>query len=191
MKFMYHLSSTLLFLFSFAITFSYAIDMNVGDSIASFSANDENGNLWNLKDNLNNKYLVVYFYPAALTGGWTKQAQGYRDSKDELDGLNIKVIGISGDAVSNLKHFKKSNNLNFTLLSDITGEIASKFGVSVKEGGTFTKTFENQEIEIKRSYTPSRWTFILDNTAKIIYKDTEVDFNNDNQEVINFLKELK
>jgi len=69
MKLMFHLSSALLFLFSFVITYSYAIDMNVGDSVPSFSANDENGNLWNLKDNLNNKYLVVYFYPAALTGG--------------------------------------------------------------------------------------------------------------------------
>ena len=107
-----------------------------------------------------------------------------------MDNLNVNVVGISGDAVSNLKHFKKSNSLNFTLLSDITGEIANKFGVSVKVGGTFTKTFENQEIEIKRSYTPSRWTFILDNTAKIIYKDTEVDFNNDNQKVLEFLKNL-
>lgn len=62
---------------SFAIFFlviiifnnSHSMDMNIGDSISSFSANDDNGNLWNLQDNLNQKYLVVYFYPVALTGG--------------------------------------------------------------------------------------------------------------------------
>ena len=69
MKFIFHLSFALYIIFSFANTYSYATDMNVGDSIPSFSANDESGNLWNLKDNLKNKYLVVYFYPAALTGG--------------------------------------------------------------------------------------------------------------------------
>jgi peroxiredoxin len=77
------------------------------------------------------------------------------------------------------------------LLSDVTGEIAKIFGVFTNKGGTFTKIFGNQEIEIKRSYTPSRWTFILDNTAKIIYKDTEADFNNDNQKVIEFLQKPK
>ena len=69
MKLIIHLSFTLFFIFSFAITNLYAIDMNVGDSVASLSANDDNGNLWNLQDNLNQKYLVVYFYPVALTGG--------------------------------------------------------------------------------------------------------------------------
>jgi len=77
------------------------------------------------------------------------------------------------------------------LLSDITGEIANKFGVKVRDGGSFTKTFGDQEIELSRSYTPSRWTFIVDNTGKIIYKDTEVDLNNDNQKVIEFLKNIK
>jgi len=52
-------------------------------------------------------------------------------------------------------------------------------------------SFGDQEIEIKRSYTLTRWTFILDKDAKMIYKDTEVDFKNDNQIVIKFLKSLK
>jgi len=98
---------------------------------------------------------------------------------------------VSGDAVANLKLFRQTNNLNFTLLSDITGEIARMFGVNVHDGGSFTKKFGDQEIELKRSYTPSRWTFILNKTGKIIYKDTEVDFNNDNQKVVDFLKKQK
>lgn len=54
------------FLMSFLL---FAIESNIGDTITTFSANDENGNLWKLQDNLNQKYLVVYFYPVALTGG--------------------------------------------------------------------------------------------------------------------------
>jgi len=46
-------------------------DMNIiiGSSVPSFAANDDNGNLWKLEEKLNQKYLVIYFYPAALTGG--------------------------------------------------------------------------------------------------------------------------
>lgn len=47
----------------------FAFESNVGDTITPFSANDENGELWNLQDNLEQKYLIVYFYPVALTGG--------------------------------------------------------------------------------------------------------------------------
>lgn len=47
----------------------FANESNIGDTITPFSANDENGNFWNLKENLSTKYLVVYFYPVALTGG--------------------------------------------------------------------------------------------------------------------------
>lgn len=179
-----------LFLILLGLISVFAVETNIGDTISTFTANDENGNLWNLKDNLEQKYLVVYFYPVALTGGWTKQAESYRDSKSDLDKLGAKVVGVSGDAVSNLKLFKKTNNLNFTLLSDITGEIANKFGVNTRDGGSFTKKFGEQEIELSRAYTPSRWTFILDNTGKIIYKDTEVDLSIDNQKVIEFLSAI-
>ena len=40
-----------------------------GSFITNFSANDDTGNLWTLKENLNQEYMVLYFYPAALTGG--------------------------------------------------------------------------------------------------------------------------
>jgi peroxiredoxin Q/BCP len=61
------LKSIFIFLFTTSVLFSGVT--KIGDTITSFSANDENGHLWNLQNNLDQKYLVVYFYPAALTGG--------------------------------------------------------------------------------------------------------------------------
>lgn len=49
--------------------FLCAGEIGMGDVIQNFSANDDNGNLWRLDNNLNQKYLIVYFYPAAFTGG--------------------------------------------------------------------------------------------------------------------------
>ena len=58
------------------ICVSFAGDQEIvilkpGDPAPVFQANDDNGELWNLSDFLNKKYIVVYFYPAAMTGGCT------------------------------------------------------------------------------------------------------------------------
>jgi len=41
----------------------------VGTKAPIFEAKDENGNLWRSSDYAGENILVVYFYPAAMTGG--------------------------------------------------------------------------------------------------------------------------
>ena len=162
----------------------------VGDTIPAFQANDQNGNLWRSTDHLETGYLVVYFYPAAMTGGCTKQACGFRDNKLTLDDFEVEVVGISGDPVKNLKIFEKSNNLNFTLLSDVSGKISKIFGVPVKQGGSVVKELDDNEITLIRALTPARWTFILDKNSKIVFKNTDVNAENDSNSVVDFLNKL-
>ena len=76
-----------------------------GDKVPNFSASDETGETWELSDQRAD-YFVIYFYPAAFTGGCTKQACSYRDHDAEFSKLNTKVIGVSGDEYENLKKFK-------------------------------------------------------------------------------------
>jgi len=96
-----------------------------GDKVPDFSAIDENGNTWKLSDQRAD-YLVIYFYPAAFTGGCTKQACSYRDHDPAFKLLNAQVIGVSGDEQENLQKFKAYHSLNFTLLSDADGKIAKE-----------------------------------------------------------------
>ena len=165
--------------------------LNVGDKAPNIVLNDQDGNLWNLKNHLGKKTIVVYFYPAAMTGGCTKQACSYRDSKTELDGLDIVVVGISSDAVAGLKVFQQVHQLNFSLLSDVSAEIAKNYGVPTEEGGTIMRKVDEKEISLERSYTPSRWTFIIDKQGNIVYKDMEVDAEEDSQNILEFLKNIE
>ncbi|HPE76626.1 MAG TPA: peroxiredoxin, partial [Draconibacterium sp.] len=103
--------------------------ISVGDKAPVFNATADDGSTWNLNDYKGKKYIVVYFYPAAMTGGCTKQACAYRDAQPAIESANAVVVGISGDNVEGLKIFKQAENLNFALLSDESGEIAGKFGV--------------------------------------------------------------
>lgn len=136
------------------------------------------------------KNIVVYFYPAAMTGGCTKQACSYRDSKNELEELDIEVVGVSSDAVKNLKVFQQAHQLNFGLLSDASAETARKYGVPLDQGGSISRKIGDDEITLERSYTVSRWTFIIDKKGKIVYKDMEVEASEDSQKVIEFLKNV-
>jgi peroxiredoxin Q/BCP len=165
--------------------------LNIGDDAPNITLNDQDGNLWSLKDYLGKKNIVVYFYPAAMTGGCTKQACSYRDSKNELEDLDIEVIGVSSDAVMNLKVFQQAHQLNFSLLSDASAETARKYGVPLKEGKSISRKVEDDEIILERSYTASRWTFIIDKNGKIVFKDTEVEAAEDSEKVMEFLKSVE
>lgn len=77
----------------------------------------------------NGQQVLVYFYPKAMTPGCTVQAQGLRDSMEELKALNVVVLGISPDPTAKLLRFAEKHELNFSLLSDEDHAIADAFGV--------------------------------------------------------------
>lgn len=180
----------LLFVLSTGIALFAAVGgmLQVGDVAPGFVANDQDGNLWKSTDYVGKGYLVVYFYPAAMTGGCTKQACSYRDQKKGLDDLHATIVGISGDPVRNLKYFQEAHQLNFTLLSDVSGEIAAKFGVPVGAGGNITRIIAGEEKELTRMVSAARWTFVIDPQGKIVYEDAEVNAAEDGQKVVDFVR---
>lgn len=103
--------------------------LQVGDSAPLFSLPDQNGETVNLADYIGKKFVLVYFYPKAMTPGCTVQAQGLRDVKAELDKHNAVVFGISPDESKRLDKFCQRDELNFTLLSDVDHKVADDFGV--------------------------------------------------------------
>lgn len=167
---------------------SFSQDLKVGDKAPEFQATADNGLTWDLKNYIGEKYIVVYFYPAAMSGGCTKQACTYRDFKNEITSADAMVVGISGDNVEGLKLFKKVNHLNFPLLSDSKGMIAKKFGVPTHNGGSITKEIDGQSHKLVRGVTASRWTFVIDKNGKIAYKNTEVDVTKDAGQILEFIK---
>ena len=166
--------------------------LKVGDKAPLFNANDHLGNLWQSSKVLKSgQYLVVYFYPAAMTGGCTKQACAYRDSAAPLKKEGIHVVGVSADSVKSLKHFRDAHGLNFPLLSDVNGYIAKRFGVPIRDGGSIKRTVQGKEVTLERPLTFARWTFIVDPSGKVVYKNTGVNADEDTKTVIDFLKAQK
>lgn len=77
---------------------------------------------------LRGKHVVVYFYPAAMTPGCTKQACDFRDSLDALAAQGYAVLGVSPDKPAKLQQFVERDGLTFPLLSDPTHEVMEAWG---------------------------------------------------------------
>lgn len=184
-------SFVLLLFFIYSFTTDKDKQVKVGDKAPGFEAFDEEGKLWKSADHEGKKILVVYFYPAAMTAGCTKQACSFRDDKINLEELDVEVIGISGDDHANLKIFKKAHDLNFTLLADPDGKVAKKFGVPIKDGGSIKRIIDGNEMTLTRGVTSARWTFIIDLDGKILHINNQVDAANDSKNVLKVIKEYK
>ena len=90
-----------------------------GDPAPDFTLATDTGGEINLYDLLKDgRKAIVYFYPAAMTPGCTKQACDFTDSLDALQTSGYTVLGISKDQPSKLAKFRERDGLTITLLSD-------------------------------------------------------------------------
>lgn len=101
--------------------------LNVGDTAPAFALADDAGNTVSLPDYAGQRVLV-YFYPRANTPGCTKEACDFRDSLEQLNDLNISVVGISPDKPEALAKFRADHELNFPLLSDPDKSVMTAYG---------------------------------------------------------------
>jgi peroxiredoxin Q/BCP len=93
-----------------------------------FTLADADGNTVSLSA-LRGQRVIVYFYPAAMTPGCTKQACDFRDSLSALAAAGLTVLGISPDKPEKLAKFRDKEGLNFPLLSDPDHAVELAYGV--------------------------------------------------------------
>ncbi|MFC4328436.1 thioredoxin-dependent thiol peroxidase [Streptomyces andamanensis] len=98
-----------------------------GDTAPAFTLPDADGNEVSLAGHQGRK-VIVYFYPAALTPGCTKQACDFTDNLDVLAGAGYDVIGISPDKPEKLARFRDTESLKVTLLADPDKKVLEAYG---------------------------------------------------------------
>ena len=98
-----------------------------GDPAPDFTLSDADGSQVSLSA-LAGQRVIIYFYPAAMTPGCTKQACDFRDSRSDLSDAGFTVLGISPDAPAKLARFAEQEGLSFPLLSDPDREVLKAYG---------------------------------------------------------------
>ncbi|MBA4608314.1 MULTISPECIES: thioredoxin-dependent thiol peroxidase [Aeromicrobium] len=98
-----------------------------GDPAPDFTLPTDDGRTVTLSD-LRGRRVIVYFYPAAMTPGCTKQACDFSDSLDRLQAEGFDVLGISPDQPEKLAKFRERDGLGITLLSDPDKQVLGAYG---------------------------------------------------------------
>ncbi len=99
----------------------------VGETAPDFTLTDDTGAQVSLSD-LRGAKVVVYFYPAAMTPGCTKQACDFTESLDSLRAAGYEVLGISPDKPEKLAKFREKDGLTIRLLSDPDKSVMGAYG---------------------------------------------------------------
>jgi thioredoxin-dependent peroxiredoxin len=136
-----------------------------GDVAPDFSLPDADGHQVTLSG-LRGQRVIVYFYPAAMTPGCTKEACDFRDNLGVLAGAGLTVLGISPDSPQKLAKFRDKESLNFTLLADPDREVLRAYGAygeklnyGKKTVGVIRSTFViGADGKIERAYYNVRAT---------------------------------
>ena len=112
--------------------------LQVGDVAPDFEADSTEG-LVSLSK-LENKMVVLYFYPKDMTPGCTIQAQEFSCLYKEFKKLDVLVLGISKDSLDTHHRFCTKANIKYPLLVNIDNEIPNLYG-TLKEKSTFGKNY--------------------------------------------------
>jgi thioredoxin-dependent peroxiredoxin len=147
-----------------------------GSKVPSFTLKDQDGNLFDLKNVVGKKNLVIYFYPKDDSPGCTKEACYFRDQFEVFNQADAMIIGISGQSVESHKKFAEKYHLSFTLLSDEGNKVRKLFGVPSNMFGSI----------------PGRVTYIVDKTGTVVYVfDSQSQATKHVDEALRILKEMK
>jgi thioredoxin-dependent peroxiredoxin len=128
---------------------------------------------------LKGSWVLIYFYPKDHTPGCTKEACSFRDGRAVLEGLGLRVVGISKDSVKSHKRFSDLHKLNFTLLSDESAATIEAFGSWKKK-----KFMGREYMGINRD------SYLIDPDGKIVKKYENVNPMNHIKEIIDDFKDL-
>jgi peroxiredoxin Q/BCP len=103
--------------------------MKTGDRVADFELPDQSGAPRKLSALLSDGPVVLFFYPAAMTSGCTREACHFRDLAGEFAAVGAQRVGISTDPVNKQANFAEMHSFDYPLLSDTDGTVVSQFGV--------------------------------------------------------------
>lgn len=100
----------------------------VGDRAPQVVALDQQG-VERRSDQLEGRWLVLFFYPKDDTPGCTAEACAFRDGYGDLQALGAEVWGVSGDDGASHQRFASRHQLPFPLLVDRGNALRRAFGV--------------------------------------------------------------
>lgn len=128
---------------------------------------------FSLRDALKNGPVVVYFYPAAFTGGCNLQAHTFAENHDKFAAAGASVIGVSLDSIARLNDFSADPQYcagKLPVASDEKGAIAKSYDINITDtfGGQAVAAMKDTRGNQIGHSAAERTTFIVASDGRVI-----------------------
>lgn len=134
-----------------------SIKLEPGALAPDFSLPTADGGNFTLSSYLGQK-VIVFFYPAAMTPGCTKEACDFRDAETALLEAGYVIVGVSPDKVEKLAKFAERDNLPYPLASDADKSVLEAYGA-----------YGEKKLYGKLTRGVIRSTFVVDEEGIILH----------------------
>lgn len=142
-----------------------------GDTLPTFSLQDQDGKIFNTSDYKGKNLLVVFFYAKDNAQISTKQTLAFKEHFKEFEEEGAVIVGINPGTVQSHKEFHQKNSLPYPLLSDKDNKIINLFGIKSTLGSL------------------NRETYVVDYTGKIVFfLDSYMDGAKHAEEALRYIK---
>jgi peroxiredoxin Q/BCP len=131
------------------------------------------GKTYKLSDFVGKQAVVIAWYPKAFTGGWTRECLSFRENGQLLRQFDVAYFTASCDSPEDNQRFAKSLELDYVILSDPDGKVATAYGIY------------NPERKLA-----ARVTFIIGKDGKIAHIDDKVNVQNHAKDIAAVLESL-
>ncbi|MEJ2506872.1 MAG: redoxin domain-containing protein [Ignavibacteriaceae bacterium] len=138
----------------------------LNETAPNFRLKDQNGNEFELYNNLDQKVLLV-FYPKDNSPVCTKQLNNYNQNMSEFNELGIRVVGVNVENTKSHSAFCENLELNFILLSDVD-KVVSKLYNAVNLFGINKRKIVLINTDKKIMFEKTVLPFYYLNSDKII-----------------------
>ena len=145
----------------------------VGDEAPDFTMTGSDGKTYKLSDFKGKQAVVVAWYPRAFTGGCTKECQSFKAQGGQIREYNVAYFTASTDPVEKNTMFAESLGVDYPILSDPDGSVATAYGIYNRE-----------------RKAAARWTFYIGKDGKILHIDKAVKTENHGADVATKLGQL-
>ena len=157
------------------MTTAAAPEIKAGDKAPEFTLKDQDQKDVKLSDFRGRKNVVLAFYPLDWSPVCTTENKCMTQDFQKFQEAGAEVLGISVDSVYSHKAWKDALNLRHTLLSDMGGAVASKYGMYLAD-----------------KFITKRATVVIDKQGVVTYvKVQEILQARDDHDILKALSGLK
>lgn len=153
-----------------------------GHVAPAFTLNDQDGNPVSSAELLARGPLVLTFYRGVWCPYCNLDLQAIQAALPEIKARGASLVAVSPQTQANSRKSAEQNKLSFPILSDVTGSVATAFGLRFKLPDYLVELYKNLKVDLPAFNADPSWTlpmparYVIGQDGIISYAEVNPDY---------------